>query len=410
MTTQPDTSTSTTPLWDEAQRRDTAAPLTASARGFATDGTVHLNGNSLGPPRADLAGELASVVHDQWAPRQVQAWFRDGWLDLPRSIGDKLAALLGAAPGQIVVAGETTSTTLFNALIAACRLRPDRSVLLIEASAFPTDLYIADSVARLLGLRVVTASGEDFDSCLRGNGRHVAAALAAPVDFRTGERGTIGRTAALCHAAGAVSVWDLSHAAGVLPVDLDAADVDLAVGCGYKYLGGGPGAPAFLYLPTRLHQEVDLPLAGWHGHARPFDMTRTFEPAAGIDRARTGTPPLLSLVALNHALDPLLDVGVPALYSRSQQLSEFFLECLERSRPGLLEGLVSPRDPDRRGGHLALRVPDAERVEEALAERGVLIDSRPPDLLRFAFAPLYVTYEQVRRAAQDLCDVLEGGQ
>ncbi|MFC4494591.1 aminotransferase class V-fold PLP-dependent enzyme [Streptomyces ovatisporus] len=412
MTGQPQAGASTAPAWIEAQQieaqqRDGRDPLSAFASGFATDGAVHLNGNSLGPPRAGLAGELERVVHGQWAPHQVHGWFKDGWLDLPRTVGDKLAAVLGAAPGQVVVAGETTSTTLFNALVAACRLREDRPVLLIEAASFPTDLYIAGSVARLLGRRVVTASAEDFDSFLRENGAQVAAAVAAPVDFRTGERRGIGPTTALCHAAGAIAVWDLSHATGVLPVDLDAHAVDLAVGCGYKYLGGGPGAPAFLYVPFRLQQAVDFPLSGWHGHARPFAMAPAFEPDSGIGRGRTGTPPLLSLVALGHALDPLLEVGVHALYSRSQDLSEFFLECLERSRPDVLEQLVSPRDPDRRGGHLALRLPDAERIEEALAARGVLVDSRPPDLIRFAFAPLYVTHEQVRRAVHELGDVVK---
>lgn len=391
---------------DGSHHRDERDPLSAAAQHFTTNGTVHLNGNSLGPPHAELAGELAGVVQDQWAAHQVQGWFRDGWLDLPRTVGDKLALLLGAAPGQVVVAGETTSTILFNALTAACRLREDRPVLLVEASSFPTDLYIAGSVARLLGREVVTVSGEDFDDFLRANGARVAAALAAPVDFRTGERREIGPTTALCHSAGAVAVWDLSHATGVLPVDLDANAVDLAVGCGYKYLGGGPGAPAFLYVPSRLQQEVDFPLSGWHGHARPFEMASGFEAAPGIDRGRTGTPPLLSLVALDHALGPLLDAGVHALHSRSKELSELFLECLERSRPDLLEQLVSPRDADRRGGHLALRVPGAEQVEEELGERGVLVDSRPPDLIRFAFAPLYVTHGQVRRAVRELSDVV----
>ncbi|GAA2923071.1 kynureninase [Streptomyces thioluteus] len=412
MTTQPESSTSTRPTGgdhpqDKARCREGLDPFFSSAHGFATDGKVHLNGNSLGPPRDGLTGELENVVHGQWSARQVQGWFRDGWLDLPRTIGDKLAALLGAAPGQIVVAGETTSTTLFNALIAACRLREDRPVLLVETSSFPTDLYIADSVARLLGRQVVTESGGGFDLFLQENGTRVAAAVAAPVDFRTGERRGIGPTTALCHAVGSISVWDLSHATGVLPVDLDANDVDLAVGCGYKYLGGGPGAPAFLYVPFRLQQAVDLPLSGWHGHARPFAMSPTFEPASGIDRGRTGTPPLLSLVALNHALDPLLHVGIHALHRRSRELAEFFLECLELSRPDLLEQLVSPRDADRRGGHLALRIPGAEGVEEALAERGVLVDSRPPDLVRFAFAPLYVTREQVRHAVHHLSDVVK---
>ncbi|MFC9434829.1 aminotransferase class V-fold PLP-dependent enzyme [Nocardia sp. NPDC057030] len=392
----------TMPALDEARRRDDLDPLAQYARQFATAGAIHLNGNSLGPPRGNLAAELDRVVSGQWAPRQVQAWFQDGWLELPRTVGDKLGTLLGAGPGQVLVAGETTSTTVFNALTAAARLRQDRPVLLIEAESFPTDLYIANSVARLLDRELVVESRAGFEEYLRHNGTQVAAALAAPVDFRTGERREIRPVTALCHAVGAVSVWDLSHATGVLPVDLDANAVDLAVGCGYKYLGGGPGAPAFTYVPIRLQSAVDFPLAGWHGHAEPFAMARTFVPADDIDRARTGTPPLLSLVGLNHALAPLIEVGIHELRRRSRDLGEFFLECLAGSRPELLDALVSPRDPERRGGHFALRIPQADRVESALADGGVLVDARPPDLIRFAFAPLYVTHEQVSRAADAL--------
>ncbi|PXX54762.1 kynureninase [Nocardia tenerifensis] len=397
-------------LLAEARHRDSVDPLAEYARAFATDGAIHLNGNSLGPPRNSLTEELDRVVSDQWAPRQVQAWFEDGWLDLPCTVGDKIGTLVGAGPGQVVVAGETTSTTLFNALIAACRLRRDRQVLLVESESFPTDLYIAGSAARLLDRELVVETREGFDAYLRDNGTQVAVALAAPVDFRTGERREIRPITALCHAVGAVSVWDLSHASGVLPVDLDANAVDLAVGCGYKYLGGGPGAPAFLYVPTRLQSAVDFPLTGWHGHAKPFAMAQTFIPAEGIDRARTGTPPLLSLVALNHALAPLIEVGIHELHRRSTELGEFFLECLARRRSELLGRLASPEGPERRGGHLALRIAQADKVEQALAEDGVLVDARPPDLIRFAFAPLYVTHEQVSHAVDALCRAVEGVQ
>jgi kynureninase len=393
---------------EEARRRDEADPLAAPVRELSTGGMVHLNGNSLGPPRASLVGALQRVVSDQWAPHQVQAWFTDGWLDLPRTVGDKLGSLLGAAPGQIVVAGETTSTTLFNAVVAACRLRQDRSALLVEAGSFPTDLYITDSVARLLGRRLVVESPAGFDTFLAERGTEVAAAVVSAVDFRTGERREIGPTTALCHAAGAVPVWDLSHAAGVLPTDLDDNGVDLAVGCSYKYLGGGPGAPAFLYVADRVQPTVDFPLSGWHGHATPFAMAPDFTPAAGIDRGRTGTPPLLSLVGLDHALGPLVDAGIVALNRRSRSLSDFFLACLDERCPHLAPLVVSPRDAADRGGHLALQLPDADKVERALAERGVLVDARPPALLRLAFAPLYLTHVQMWRAVEELDDVLKG--
>ncbi|MCE7000417.1 aminotransferase class V-fold PLP-dependent enzyme [Saccharothrix sp. S26] len=381
-------------------------PGTGRPADYATGGLVHLNGNSLGPPRRTLAAELTRVVDEQWAHRQVRAWFQDGWLDLPRVVGDKLARLLGAAPGQVVIAGETTSTVLFNAMVAACRLRADRPVLLVEAESFPTDLYIAASVARLLDRELVVETRDGFDHHLAHRGEDVAVAVASPVDFRTGERRDIGETTALCHSVGAVSVWDLSHAAGVLPTDLDANGVDLAVGCGYKYLGGGPGAPAFLYVAERLQSTVDFPLTGWHGHADPFAMSGEFTAADGIDRARTGTPPLLSLVALDHALDPLLEAGIDALRARARELGELFVELVERDVPGAV--LASPRDPDRRGGHVALRIAGADKVERALAERGVLVDARPPDLLRVAFAPLCTTRDDVRRAVAVLHDVIGG--
>lgn len=393
---------------EEARRRDDVDPLSARAHEFAVGDAIHLNGNSLGPPRTNLVGELERVVSDQWMRRQVDAWFNDGWLDLPRTVGDKLGSLLGARPGQVVVAGETTSTTLFNAVVGACRLRDDRPVLLVEANSFPTDLYIAGSVARLLGRGLVVEAREGFDAFLAEHGVQVAAAIAAPVDFRTGERREIGPTTALCHASGAVSVWDLSHAAGVQPTELDENGVDLAVGCGYKYLCGGPGAPAFLYVADRLHSTVDFPLSGWHGHAAPFAMAPDFEPASGIDRGRTGTPPLLSLVALDHAVDLLVKAGIVALNRRSRSLGDFFLACLAERCPQLVPLLASPRDSGRRGGHLAIRIPNGDKVKQELAERGVLVDSRPPDLLRLAFAPLYVTHVQVWRAVQELDHVVKG--
>lgn len=397
-----------TAMNEEARHRDAIDPLSARAREFAAGGLIHLNGNSLGPPRASLVGELERVVSDQWARHQVQAWFDDGWLELPRTVGEKLGKLLGAAPGQVVVAGETTSTTLFNAMLAACRLREDRPVLLVEAGSFPTDLYIAGSVARLLGRRLVVESREGFDAFLDERGTEVATAVASPVDFRTGQLREIGSTTALCHGRGAVCVWDLSHAAGVLPTGLDEHGVDLAVGCGYKYLGGGPGAPAFLYVADRLQSTVDLPLCGWHGHSAPFGMAPDFVPAAGIDRGRTGTPPLLSLVGLDHALDPLVQAGIVALNRRSRSLGDFFLACIEERCPDLIAQLVSPRDCGRRGGHLTLGIPDADEVERKLAARGVLVDSRPPEMLRVAFAPLYVTHVEVWRAVQELDHVVRG--
>ena len=338
-------------------------------------------------------------MSDQWAQHQVQAWFDDGWLQLPRTVGDKLGTLLGAAPGQVVVAGETTSTTLFNAMLAACRLRDERPVLLVEAGSFPTDLYIAGSVARLLDRRLVVKSGETFDAFLDEHGSEVAAAVASPVDFRTGARREIGPTTARCHASGAVSVWDLSHAAGVLPTELDEHGVDLAVGCGYKYLGGGPGAPAFLYVAERLQSTVDLPLCGWHGHSDPFEMAEDFVPARDIDRGRTGTPPLLSVAALNHALDPLVQAGIVALHQPQPRPRRLLLGVPRGAlpRPGIAARLTARlRSPGR-----ASDAADT-RCRRGRAETGRTRGDR-------GLSPAGAAAARVRAAVRDVWAGLAGG-
>lgn len=393
---------------DAIHRLDLTDPLTDHVGRYSTGGAIHLNGNSLSPACDGLDERLRETTA-RWASDQVRGWFDAGWLDLPRTVGDKIATLLGTGPGRVVVPGESTSTVLFNALVGALRLSgtDTRPELLVEAEAFPTDRYIAASAARLLDRTVVAVPAAGLDAAVAARGPRVAAVLAAPVDFRTGRRRDLAATAAACRRAGAVSVFDLSHAAGVLPVELDDVGADLAVGCGYKYLGGGPGAPAFLFAAADHHADLELPLTGWHGHARPFAMVPEFEPASGIDRGRTGTPQLLSLVALDHALDPLVEVGIDALYTRGVALAATFLEELGRRRPDLAAAVVGPRDPARRGAHLALQLPDAGRTERELATRGVLTDSRPPDLLRVAFAPLQVTHGQVARAAAVLDEVQE---
>ncbi|KLO61809.1 aminotransferase class V-fold PLP-dependent enzyme [Dermacoccus sp. 147Ba] len=397
---------------EAARRHDSSDPLTDYAERYRTEGLVHLNGNSLGPALIDLDDRLAEVTAT-WASRQIGGWFGDGWLSLPRTVGDKIAGLVGATPGSIVVPGESTSTVLFNALIAALRMGADGRVegcaneLLVEEEAFPTDHYMAASTARMFGCNVVTVPADDLPETVTAHGARVAAVLTSPVDFRTGHRRDIAALTRVCRASGAVSVVDLSHAAGVLPVELDAWGVDLAVGCGYKYLGGGPGAPAFLYVAPRRRDTVDLPLTGWHGHAEPFIMSATFRPAESIDRGRIGTPQVLSLVALDHALTPLVEVGTAELHRRSVDLATTFIDVLTERRPDLAERIVTPIDPSRRGAHLALRHEDADQAERILFERNVLVDSRGPDLLRVAFSPLILTHEQVYSAARIIEDVLE---
>jgi kynureninase len=382
----------------EAARRDSEDPLAAHRKDFALpDGVVYLDGNSLGALGTRVPARIAETQH-QWGEHLVRAWNDDGWWAAPERIGDRVGRLIGAAPGQTVV-GETTSVQVFNALVAAARLRPDRSVIVTDVDHFPTDRYLATSVGRLLGRQVWQQRvGEPLPDD--------AAVVAYPaVDYRTGELWDVAGLTAAAHAAGAVTVWDLCHAVGAVPLHLDADGVDLAVGCTYKYLSGGPGAPAFIYIAERHHEAADPPLTGWHGHARPFDMAPEFEPAQGITRARIGTPPILSLLALDAALDAFDTVGIAQIRAKSLALGDFFLSCVD----GLLEDLgfavVTPRAPARRGSHVSLRHPEAYPMMSALVDRGVIGDVRPPDLLRFGFNALYTSYADVHTAVAALADV-----
>ncbi|WP_433787383.1 aminotransferase class V-fold PLP-dependent enzyme [Actinomycetospora sp. CA-101289] len=356
---------------------------------------VYLAGNSLGAQPHAARRALLSAVDEQWAAVGVAGWEDCGWWEAPRRLGDRIAPLVGAAAGQVVV-GDSTSVQLFGLLVAAARLRPDRTVLLSDAGHFPTDRYLAISVARLTRLTLETAS----PAAMAPDGRTAVVAVPA-VDFRTGERWDLGAIVARAHEAGAVVVADLSHAAGVVPVELDALGVDLAVGCTYKYLNGGPGAPAFAYVAERHHDVLDPPLTGWTGHADPFAMTEAWTPAPGVGRLRVGTPPMLGLLALDGALDVFDGVDLAGVHAASLALGDAFLADL----PAGVE-VVTPREQARRGGHVAVRVGDAQGLCAALARRGVVVDARPPDLLRFGFAAPYVTLGDARTAARELAALL----
>jgi kynureninase len=363
----------------------------------APDGgdAVYLAGNSLGAlPRAAAEAAQDAVVR-QWGGSGVAGWEQQDWWSAPLRVGERLGTLVGAWPGSTVV-GDSTSVQLFQALVAAARLRPERSVLLSDAGHFPTDRYLATSVARLTGLTLTTTTPD-----AAAPDAEVAVVAVPAVDFRTGERWDLATITERAHAAGAVVVADLSHAAGVMPVGLDALGVDLAVGCTYKYLNGGPGAPAFAYVAARHHDRLDPPLTGWTGHADPFGMTEAWTPAPGVGRLRVGTPPMLSMLALDGALGVFDDVDLADVRAASLALGDAFLEALPRG-----VAVVTPRAHDRRGGHVAVRVPDADGLCAALARRGVVVDARPPDLLRFGFAAPYVTLDDARTAARELVALL----
>ncbi|MFF4909124.1 kynureninase [Streptomyces sp. NPDC001260] len=370
---------------------------------------VYLDGNSLGPLPAAVPPVLTDAVTRQWGTDLIGSWNDNGWWEAPLRVGNAIGALIGAAPGQ-TVAGDSTSVQLYTALDAAVALRPGRTLLVTDPGHFPTDRYVAAAVAERLGLDLRQVPPGDLPEFLRAEGERVGLVSYSSVDFRTGELFDMRALTRATHDAGALVVWDLCHAAGALPVDLDALGVDFAVGCGYKFLSGGPGAPAYLYVAHRHHPELRTPLPGWTGHADPFGLSRDYAPAPGIARARIGTPPILSLLALEAALTAYDGVDLTAVRAKSLSLTGFFLRCADELLAPFGFTSVTPSDPDRRGSQVSLRHPRAHALTRALAEVGVIADMRAPDLLRFGVHALYTTHGDLLTAARCLRDlVAEGG-
>ncbi|MEV5751619.1 kynureninase [Actinoallomurus sp. NPDC052308] len=388
-------------LTARAAKLDAEDPLAHLRAAFdLPPGTVYLDGNSLGAPLRRVADQMQRVVREQWGGRLIRSW-SEGWWEAPRRVGERIAPLLGAAPGQVVVA-DSTSVNVFKALVAAVRLAPGRREIVVDAATFPTDGYIATSVAELTGRVLRTADVDELPAVL---GDETAVVLLNHVDYRTGRLHDMAALTARVHAAGARVVWDLCHSVGVLPLALDALGVDLAVGCTYKFLNGGPGAPAFLYVRRDLQEAFDQPLSGWGGHREPFAMAPDYVPAEGIERGRCGTPDILSLLALESALEVWDDVALADVRAKGLSLTDFFVACVtELLPPGAVE-VLTPRD-ERRGHQVSLRHPDAEAVMTELIAREVIGDFRSPDVLRFGFAPLYVTHADALHAARTLADVL----
>ncbi|WP_030690817.1 kynureninase [Streptomyces globisporus] len=389
-----------------ALRLDAADGLAGHRAKFALDEeTVYLDGNSLGALPAHVPARMADVITREWGELRIRSWDESGWWTAPERIGDRIAPIVGAAPGQIVV-GDSTSVNVFKAVVAAARLNgDDRDEILVDATTFPTDGYIARSAARLTGHEIVACDPADMAAAVSGR---TALALVNHVDYRTGRLQDLpGLTAAL-HAAGALAVWDLCHSAGALPVGLDAHGVDLAVGCTYKYLNGGPGSPAYLYVAERHQAAFDSPLPGWNSHADPFGMTPGYEAAAGALRGRVGTPDILSMLALEAALDVWDGVAIEDVRAKSLSLTDFFLECVRAYVPEGGVTSVTPGAHAERGSQVALRCADAPAVMAEMIKRGVVGDLRRPDVLRFGFTPLYVGFADAERAARILADVLGG--
>lgn len=414
-------------LPDEAAALDRADPLAAKRTEFVLDGTVYLDGNSLGALPRGVSARLAEVVEHEWGRLRIRAWTEAGWWQAPERIGDRLAPLVGAAPGQIVV-GDSTSVNVLKAVVGALRIARatpngrggadgrggDGGEILVDAGTFPTDGYIAESAARLTGSRVRAVPVPEMADAV---GPDTAVALVNHVDFRTGELHDPTPVTDALHRTGGRVVWDVCHTAGALPVQLDADGVDFAVGCTYKYLNGGPGAPAFLYVRRDLQHRFDSPLPGWNSHTEPFGMAGEYVPAEGATRGRVGTPDILSMSALEEALRVWDGVDMDAVRAKSLALSDFFLHCLRTYRPEaeteaeVTEGggwrSLTPQAHARRGSQAAVRCADAERVTAALLARGVVIDVRPPDVLRFGFTPLYTSFAEVQQAARALAEVLD---
>ncbi|MFD9868736.1 kynureninase [Streptomyces niveus] len=391
-------------LVKRAAELDAVDGLAARRELFALDDdSVYLDGNSLGALPRHVPALVQDVVARQWGELRIRSWTEGGWWTAPERIGDRIAPLVGAGPGRIVV-GDSTSVNVFKAVVAAARLAGEgRDELLVDALTFPSDGYIAESAARMTGLRLVPVSPAD----LRGAaGPRTAAALVNHVDFRTGRLHDLPGITAALHDAGALAIWDVCHSAGALPVGLDEHGVDLAVGCTYKYLNGGPGSPAFLYVSERHQAAFDSPLPGWTSHADPFGMTAEYAAAEGATRGRVGTPDILSMLALEAALDVWEGVSLEVLRAKSLALTDFFLRCVEAYAPADRVSSLTPVPHAERGSQVALRCAEAPAVMAELITRGVIGDLRRPDVLRFGFTPLYVGFRDAERAARVLGEVL----
>ncbi len=390
---------------DEARALDAADPLAFARERFRLPpGIIYLDGNSLGALPAATSERLAEVAELQWGTDLIASWNKHDWVGAPRRVAAGLAAIVGAAPDELLIA-DSTSVTLFKLLATAVRARPGRPVLLTEEGNFPTDLYVAHGLARLVpGLRVKAVPRSEIAQALDGE---VAVLFLTHVDYKSAARHDMAALNAAAHEAGALTLWDLSHSAGAVALDIAADGCDLALGCGYKYLNGGPGAPAFLFVARALQPMLDNVLSGWFGHAKPFDFAIEYAPAPDIRRFLTGTPSILALAALEAGIATFDGVAMADLEAKARRLSDLFVTKVEARCPSLT--LASPRDATARGSHVVFAHPQGYAIMQALIDRGVIGDFRAPDLIRFGFAPLYNRYEEVWRAADAFADILDSG-
>uniref|UniRef100_UPI003B838C30 kynureninase n=1 Tax=Parerythrobacter lutipelagi TaxID=1964208 RepID=UPI003B838C30 len=388
-------------LMDQARTLDAADPISGARELFdLPEGVVYLDGNSLGALPKATRKQLAQVVDAEWGRDLIRSWNTADWIGMPQRIGGKIAPLIGAHANE-VIACDSVSVNLSKLIGAALAMRPGRTVVLSEPGNFPTDLYMVQgsSAEQRLAARdkIIEALDED-----------VALLMLTHVHYKTGEMFDMVALTKAAHDAGALVLWDLSHSGGAVPVDLNGAGADLAVGCGYKYLNGGPGAPAYAFVAKRHHEALQNPISGWMGHAAPFAFSDEYAPAPGVSRLLAGTPPVLAMAALECGVELMADIGMGPLVAKSRALSEFFRAAMSEHCPELV--CVSPVDPAARGSQLSYRHEEAYALCQALIARGVIGDFRDPDILRFGFAPVYVRFEDGALAVEALAEILASGE
>jgi kynureninase len=384
----------------KAAQLDAHDPLAVQRAHFdIPDGTLYFDGNSLGPLTFRSREALHQTIEHEWRERLIRSW-NENWLDMPLRVGNAIAPLIGADANTVICA-DNTSINLSKALHAAVALRPDRTEIVVDINNFPTDIYIAQSVASQYGLTLVAVTADEIAGAISQN---TAVVTATHVDYRSARILNAEEITRVAHQHGALMVWDLAHTAGAVPFDAQQLDTDFAVGCGYKYLNGGPGAPAFIYVAPRLLEVSGQPLQGWWGHAEPFQFEVDYRPAPGISRFLTGTANVLSMKSLEASLEVFSGVTMAQIREKSMALTSFFVDLFDQFLAAKGFTLGSPRDPEQRGSHVALGFAGGKALVDSMAERGVIADFRPPDLMRFGFAPLYNSYADVVKLAEHLAN------
>ncbi len=367
---------------------------------------IYLNGNSLGPLQFRVKQRLKEVIDLEWGEDLITSWNKHGWMDLPDRVGEKIAPIIGASSGQVICC-DSISINLFKLLASAMRLRPDRPKILSQVDNFPTDLYVAEGLEGMLGKSRCSLELRASKDLIDALDSEVAVLMLSHVNFKDGSIHDVSDLTRKAHENGTLVVWDLAHSAGVLSIALDDWDVDFAVGCGYKYLNGGPGAPSFLYVNRRLHDQLMQPLQGWMGHEKPFQFDKEFVPAAGIRQFVAGTPQILSLAALESALEIFKDLDIGFLQEKAALLSEYFLGLVVQESDLEEFQLISPTDPSKRGAQLSFSHPNAYAVSRAWIEEGVIADFRAPNILRVGFSPMVLSVEDIDLAVTKLIAVIQ---